>query len=1175
MALTKIPANMLSGVDLGDSVRVNLGTDNDLALFHTGGNGVIHNTTGELRIRANNLKLQDYTNEDLMIVATSDGSVDLYHNNQKKFETTSTGASVTGNLAVSGNLTVSGTTAELDTTNLNVTDKNITLNYHASSDTSSNADGAGITIQDAVNSSTDATLNWSAANDRFKLSHGLEVLTGNVGIGTTTPSGILSIPATDTTTKPQIRFMTTGATNLADAALSTTDDSGGTNLLIGSNQYYSGGNIARFTTSRSGSAIDFGYTGKMKFFTGSGNAAPTESMQISALGTVLVGKIAEGTDTDGIELNRQDVIVATRNGDSPLILNRRTSDGDIAVFRKDNTVVGSIGAYNSATAILSGSAGSYSGLYLNTNKIEPVGNNFGSEIRANNTIDIGSSTYKFKDLYLSGVAYATQIDITESTNARMYSSDAIGEVGSGTFALQVVNAAGSALKPLGFRAEDIRFATGSAERMRIDSSGNIGIGLTPETDWHTGYDAIQIGESSAFFANAAADEIFMVQNARYTSSGWKYNSSGTAALFDMQSGNTRWRRAVSGSDNGTVSWSDSMIILGTNGNVGIGVTDPNTNLEVNIQGAADGNGIHITSTATNNDPALKISRNGGAADVFSMRPRGGAGAAYFAIAPDTILDSGINMKATGFIGLGGNVSPISTLHMYGSNTADVASNGAGINGLHLSRTSSKGENIYVYMTDGNAAASSWAGIGNVGKIESFGNNAFEIGSQQDVPVVLGQNNTQKLRIKGDITAHAKFGVTYVESLYTPNGGVQNCRIFEDYLGKWVAVGYFAADAKSSIQTTFGSARGAPTGLGQSETTVFSADWGDSYPTEVRYLGATDFNNFQETKTIDFIHGVPRGRPWKQFFNNAHRIPDGGTSVSSSLMGSVQGPVGSVKNGWECRGAYDGRGRWHNPSYTHHRMSDNTSINCADTAFTTPTSSHFNWEAASDAKISVHHSLDYSGQDGITSAAFGNDDNINAFFDDYPTDRTNFGSTANNYTSAVYVLMKLPEMQSIGLEGGRARGHQPGEVVQTKVYERNADVSATSGLTGEFGSLDFTPLYGNSLIEFNIHANTGTNSSGTVVWKIYQGSSSAVGTLIRRTGNQIVAAYDQAADGHPLPFSWTQYYQLNDDKKSTYRYRIQFSPSGATYWGHTYGSAAHSYFTIKEIKQEHDAKGVTD
>ena len=105
MALTKIPANMLSGVDLGDSVRVNIGSDNDLALFHTGSNGVIHNTTGELRIRANTLKLQDYSNEDLMVVANSNGSVDLYHNNVKKLETSAAGISVTGSIGSTDNIT--------------------------------------------------------------------------------------------------------------------------------------------------------------------------------------------------------------------------------------------------------------------------------------------------------------------------------------------------------------------------------------------------------------------------------------------------------------------------------------------------------------------------------------------------------------------------------------------------------------------------------------------------------------------------------------------------------------------------------------------------------------------------------------------------------------------------------------------------------------------------------------------------------------------------------------------------------------------------------------------------------------------------------------------------------------------------------------------------------------
>ena len=71
-----------------------------------------------------------------------------------------------------------------------------------------------------------------------------------------------------------------------------------------------------------------------------------------------------------------------------------------------------------------------------------------------------------------------KLDITLGTDARGYFSNSVSEVGSGNFALQVVNSAGSALKPLGFRAEDIRFATGSSERMRIDSSGNLLVGKT-------------------------------------------------------------------------------------------------------------------------------------------------------------------------------------------------------------------------------------------------------------------------------------------------------------------------------------------------------------------------------------------------------------------------------------------------------------------------------------------------------------------------------------------------------------------------------------------------------------------------------------------------------------------------------------------------------------------------
>ena len=65
---------------------------------------------------------------------------------------------------------------------------------------------------------------------------------------------------------------------------------------------------------------------------------------------------------------------------------------------------------------------------------------------------------------------------TLATNAVGNFADNVGEVGSGNFCLQVSNTAQDALKPLGFRAEDIRFATGSAERLRVGPAGQIGIG---------------------------------------------------------------------------------------------------------------------------------------------------------------------------------------------------------------------------------------------------------------------------------------------------------------------------------------------------------------------------------------------------------------------------------------------------------------------------------------------------------------------------------------------------------------------------------------------------------------------------------------------------------------------------------------------------------------------------
>ena len=113
---------------------------------------------------------------------------------------------------------------------------------------------------------------------------------GNVGIATTNPLGKLSLLADDSQDDPDIVFQSASGIGLAHAALSTTDDSGGTDLMVGSNFYLStNGNETRFATGRSGTAIRFGYSGTMRFYTNSGSNAPTERLRIDSSGRMLIG----------------------------------------------------------------------------------------------------------------------------------------------------------------------------------------------------------------------------------------------------------------------------------------------------------------------------------------------------------------------------------------------------------------------------------------------------------------------------------------------------------------------------------------------------------------------------------------------------------------------------------------------------------------------------------------------------------------------------------------------------------------------------------------------------------------------------------------------------------------------------------------------------------------------
>lgn len=97
----------LTQLILGDSSgvgnnRIKLGATADMQIFHDGSQSKITNSTGILQLVGDQIGLYSAGGEN-MLFATGDGSVQLFHNNINKLETTATGITVSGDIATSDN----------------------------------------------------------------------------------------------------------------------------------------------------------------------------------------------------------------------------------------------------------------------------------------------------------------------------------------------------------------------------------------------------------------------------------------------------------------------------------------------------------------------------------------------------------------------------------------------------------------------------------------------------------------------------------------------------------------------------------------------------------------------------------------------------------------------------------------------------------------------------------------------------------------------------------------------------------------------------------------------------------------------------------------------------------------------------------------------------------------
>ena len=427
----------------------------------------------------------------------------------------------------------------------------------------SSASGPQLRVEDTTNN-TIAELRPLDTSVRFGTfsNHPLEFYTnstkhmtidtsGNVGIGTSSPDNVLHL---------------LGSSNVYEHIQSSADANAGLRLT---------------NTQRSWYVINDS-SGNLQFYD---NTAATERMRIDSSGNLLVGKTSDNNAVAGTTISNSGIVKATRT-DWSLLLNRLSTDGDIALFQKDGTTVGSIGSYLGAYAYIGSTGGTDTHIGFVNGTVRPA-TATGAALDA--TLDLGNSSSRFKDLYLSGNVTATGIynsGIYNQTGDAQFWVTNVGEavriqqntgnVGIGTsspseklhvsgtgdrnIAVESTNTgsgANAGIKILAADGGDFLWQTGNAtgnalrlydlnanaEAMRIDSSGNLLVGKT----------SADFGSSVGFEANAN-DTVYVTRSGGASLTLNRTSSDGDIALF-------RKNGTTVGSI-GTASGGDTLYITG-------------------------------------------------------------------------------------------------------------------------------------------------------------------------------------------------------------------------------------------------------------------------------------------------------------------------------------------------------------------------------------------------------------------------------------------------------------------------------------------------------------------------------------------------------------------------------------------------------------------------------------
>jgi hypothetical protein len=174
------------------------------------------------------------------------------------------------------------------------------------------------------------------------------------------------------------------------------------------------------------------------------------------------------------------------------------------------------------------------------------------------------------------------------TSSGLYRQDGVYLYATGTGGITLVSES----------AQPIYFATSNTERMRLDASGNMGLGVTPSAWDATNGKAIQLPAGALW--NYTTIQMNLGFNYFWDGANYKYRTTGAASSFDQSGGVFYWKQAGSGTAGNNLSFTETMR-LDASGNLGLGTTSPGTRLDVvGAGGVLTGTARYVTRILQDN-----------------------------------------------------------------------------------------------------------------------------------------------------------------------------------------------------------------------------------------------------------------------------------------------------------------------------------------------------------------------------------------------------------------------------------------------------------------------------------------------------------------------------------------------------------------------------------------------